>query len=265
MIYLPWQPRDCDLRLCLSSGLWHQIMFVIKTMPKNNVIHVQLCPAWYCDRQSWPWLFFFVEDRICWSSILETCFIRLLYYLFIWSRASLKSLVRNLRTGLHHQFHSKVRVLNNLLKYSLYWILKAPAIWALTSIIQMKSSCVLEWHPRWIRIILSDHPRNCLFVYCAGRTERTTAGQVRWNWLRSSGRLFDPRGNRRFLHFVHSWQVSLRSAHYIFFLASVNDLLVASWYCAAIPRSVGQTRGISSQEWAHRRKDRATACTVLLV
>lgn len=197
---------------------------------------------------------------MCWFNVFEACFIRLLYNRFIW-----KSLVRYLRRWLHHRFHSKVRVLNNLLKYFLYWILKAPATWVLTSIIQMKSSYVLERHPRWIRIISCDHRRNCLFVCCVGRTERTTVGQARWNLLRSSGRLFDPRGNRHFLHFVHSWRVSLRSVHYIPFLANFNDLLVASWYCTAIPRSVGHTRGISSQEWAHKLKDRATACTVLLV
>ena len=52
---------------------------------------------------------------------------------------------------------------------------------------------------------------------------------------------------------------------YIPFLADLNELSVASRYCTAIPRSVGQTRGVSGQEWAHRRKDGATACTVLLV
>ena len=54
------------------------------------------------------------------------------------------------------------------------------------------------------RIILNDYPRNCLFVCCAGRTERTMAEQARWNLLRSFGHLFDPRGNRHFRHFVHS-------------------------------------------------------------
>jgi hypothetical protein len=51
---------------------------------------------------------------------------------------------------------------------------------------------------------INNHPRNCRFVCCAGRTERTTAGQAHWNLLMSSGHLFDQRGDQCFLHFVHS-------------------------------------------------------------